>query len=410
MTDPSIGRIATLDFIRGVAVMGILVANLPAFGLPEAAYFSPAAWGGTAPADLAAWFATYVLVEGKMRGLFSLLFGASMLLVIERAEGSGESAARVHFSRMAWLFVFGCLHLYLFWWGDILSHYALVGAAAFLFVRLPIRWLVGIGLALIVWQAATGLGMAWMTFEAFPRATPSQIETWNSLASGFGVPPRAEMLHEIEAMRGTFMQGVAWRWENSFTPFGFILIGGAETLGYMLLGMAVLRSGLLTGAWRRSAYVGWAALALGTTLPLYAVTAAITLRHGFDMRYVVLASMGVGTLLRPLAVVGYACLFVLLMRPGGFLTTRIAAAGRAAFTNYLGTTLLVTAVFDGWGLAQFGGWSRAQLYILAPFVWVAMLAWSNPWLDRFAYGPLEWLWRTLARAELQPMSRNHSSG
>ena len=106
-------RIDSLDFIRGVAVMGILVANLPAFGLPEAAYFSPLAWGGSAGWDRLAWVATYVLVEGKMRGLFSMLFGASMLLVVDRARAAGDSPARIHYARMATLFAIGCAHLYL---------------------------------------------------------------------------------------------------------------------------------------------------------------------------------------------------------------------------------------------------------------------------------------------------------
>src|SRR5215210_5554464 len=99
-------RHVTLDVIRGVAVMGILLANLPAFGLPGAAYFSPLAWGGTSPADITAWFATFVLVEGKMRGLFSFLFGASMLLVIDRARASGGNPAAVHFARMIVLLLF----------------------------------------------------------------------------------------------------------------------------------------------------------------------------------------------------------------------------------------------------------------------------------------------------------------
>lgn len=400
---PSSPRIATLDFVRGVAVIGILVANLPAFALPEAAYFSPAAWGGTSAADIAAWFATHVLIEGKMRGLFSFLFGASMLLVIDRARAAGESAARVHFSRMVWLFVFGCLHLYLFWWGDILAHYALVGAAAFLFARLPVRWLVALGAGVVGWQAAAGFGMAWAVFDAYPRVTPAEIGTWNSFASGFGVPSRDDMLAEIAAMRGPFAGAVAWRWENAFNPFAFLLFGGAETLGYMLFGMAGLRSGLLTGEWPSARYIRWAVVTLVLTLPLLALSAALTLRHDFDTRYVVLASMGVQTALRPFTIIGYACLLVLLIRPGGWLTERVAAAGRAAFTNYIGTTLLVTAIFNGWGLAQFGGWPRAQLYLLAPLVWIAMLAWSKPCLDRFAYGPLEWLWRSLARLEIQPM-------
>ena len=93
---------------------------------------------------------------------------------------------------------------------------------------------------------------------------------------------------------------------------------------------------------------------------------------------------------RVLAVVGYAALVVLLVRPGGWLTERVAAVGRAAFTNYIGTSILVTAIFDGWGLGLFGSVSRAAIYLVAPLVWLVMLAWSKPWLDRFQYGPLEW--------------------
>ena len=102
---------------------------------------------------------------------------------------------------------------------------------------------------------------------------------------------------------------------------------------------------------------------------------------------------------------GYAALAVLLVRPGGWLTERIAAVGRAAFTNYLGTSILVGAIFYGWGLGLFGSVSRAAIYLVAPLVWLIMLAWSKPWLDRYRYGPLEWLWRSLARWELQPMRK-----
>ncbi|MBA3838212.1 MAG: hypothetical protein C0499_11210, partial [Zymomonas sp.] len=130
---PQSDRIATLDIVRGVAVMGILTMNIVAFGMPEAAYFNPRAYGGDAGIDLIAYLVNFVLFDGKMRGLFSFLFGASALLVIERAEAQGLSAARVHYARMGWLLVFGLLHLYLFWWGDILNHYALIGMILFRF-------------------------------------------------------------------------------------------------------------------------------------------------------------------------------------------------------------------------------------------------------------------------------------
>lgn len=396
-------RHLTLDFIRGVAVMGILLANLPAFGMPEAAYFSPLAWGGTSTADLVAWFTTYVLVEGKMRGLFSFLFGASMLLVIERAEAGGDNGAAVHFRRMAVLFVIGCLHLYLIWWGDILAHYALCGALAFMFVRLPTRWLVGVGAALILLQTITAAMLTAQVFAAAPRATAEQIETWNYFATAFGVPPRADLMREVAAYGTSWTSGVAWRWNHAMSPLAMLPIGGAETIGYMLFGMAGLRSGFITGAWSRVAYRRWALIGILATIPLYVLLALNSMAHGYDQRWIVLASLLAATPLRPLLFTAYAALLVLAMRPAGWLTKRIVAAGRCAFTNYLGTSLIMSFVFDGWGLGLFGRLSRAQLYLLAPAVWLLMLAWSLPWLARYRFGPLEWAWRTLSRGSIQPI-------
>ncbi|UVO49780.1 DUF418 domain-containing protein [Sphingomonas sp. SUN019] len=397
-------RIATLDFLRGLAVMGILLANLPAFGLPEAAYFSPLAWGGSDGLDRAVWFVNFVAVEGKMRGLFSLLFGASMLLVIDRA---GDRAAPVHFARMAVLFALGCLHLYLIWWGDILAHYALVGAAAFLFVRLGTRWLVALALMFTLADMLLGAGGAVALFDSAGRATPQAREVWNAFAASFGVPPRADLLAEIAAFRGSFADALAWRWNHAMSPFAFALVLGPQTLGAMLLGMAGYRSGFLTGAWSRAAYRRTALICLGIALPAYAALGLDTIAHGFDQRRVYLASIVITAPFRLLATVGYAALFILLLRPGGAITARIVAVGRAAFTNYLGTSVLMLLLFTG--LHQFARLSRAELYLVAPAVWTVMLLWSKPWLDRFAYGPLEWLWRSVARAEVQSMRRTERS-
>ena len=150
----------------------------------------------------------------------------------------------------------------------------------------------------------------------------------------------------------------------------------------------------------------WAAVALLIALPAYAALALLTMSSGFDQRYVFFASVVASEPFRVLAASGYAALAILAIRPGGWLTTRIAAVGRAAFTNYLGTSIVVTAIFHGWGLGLFGTLSRAQLYWVAPLVWLLMLAWSKPWLDRYRFGPLEWLWRSLARARVQPMRRS----
>lgn len=397
MTAPA-PRIATLDFLRGLSVMGILLANLPAFGLPEAAYFSPLAWGGHDGLDRAVWFVNFVLVEGKLRGLFSLLFGASMLLVIDRA---GDRAAQVHFARMGVLFALGCLHLYLIWWGDILAHFAIVGAVAYLFVRLPVRWLVALAAMFTVGDMIFGASGAAALFSSAGRATPQARGIWDAIAASFGVPPRATLLTEIAGLGGSWSDATAWRWNHATSPFVFALVVGPQTLGAMLLGMAGYRSGFLTGAWSRSSYRRTAALCLGIALPVYVALGLNTIAHDFDQRWVFSASIVLSVPFRLVAAIGYAALFILLCRPNSRLVARVAAVGRTAFTNYIGTSILMALLFTG--LHLFGRLSRGQLYMIAPIVWVIMLLWSKPWLDQFAYGPLEWLWRSLARGQVQPM-------
>jgi uncharacterized protein len=398
-------RYLTLDVVRGVAVMGILLANIAAFALPTSAYFSPLAWGGTGPDEIAVWLANFVFVEGKMRGLFSFLFGASMLLVIERSQAAGENPAKVHFSRMAVLLLFGLAHLYLVWWGDILAHYALVGAIAFLFVGLRTEQLLAAAFAVIVgtllWNSMGLLALV----QSAARDTPQAIELWNEFAWSFGVPPQEWLNSQIAAMRGAWPEQIAWRREYLDGPISFLTAVGPETLAAMLFGMWAYRSGFLTGSWERGAYRRIAVVCLAIAWTAYFLLGLNTIAQGFDQRWVFFASIVATTPFRILGTIGYAALVILAIRPGGWLTERLAAVGRAAFTNYLGTSILVTAIFYGWGFGQFARWDRAAIYVVPPLVWLLMLLWSKPWLDRFRYGPFEWLWRSLARLKLQPMRK-----
>jgi uncharacterized protein len=394
-TDPP-DRLAALDTLRGVAVLGILVANLPGFALPRAAYFSPLAWGGTGAADVAVWAATFMLVEGKLRALFAMLFGASMLLVVQRAEAAGEDAVAMHLRRMFWLFAIGCAHLYLLWWGDILNQYALVGTVALAFAWAPTRVLLPAGTAALLLGVLDGAELALAAVAAAPRATAAQAADWNALAGVFGVPPRAVLLEEIAHLRGGWGQAVAWRWDTLGSPLRAAWHEGAETLGYMLLGMAGLRVGFLTGGWGRRSYRRIALAVLAVTLPLHAAVAWWTWRSGFDLRAVTLASAVLAPALRPFTVAGYVALVLLPTRAPAALV----AAGRMALSCYLASSLAMTALFDGWGFAQFGRWPRATPYLLVPVAWAAMLMGARWWLARFTLGPAEWLWRSLARGEM----------
>jgi uncharacterized protein len=404
-------RIASLDVVRGIAVMGILAMNIVAFAMPFSAYMNPTAYGLEGPADLASWAFSFVLIDGKMRGLFSFLFGASTLLVIERAKASGASPARVHYARMLWLLVFGLLHFYLIWFGDILAAYAMTGLVLFFFRNLSpralIRW--GIGLLLVQILLMSG-GAARIDHLAeaasAPNAAPALVEEWNEMRSGFDRMSPEETREELALHRGPWIGIVRNQLgEHGADPFIGLIFFFWETLAYMLFGMAALKSGFFRGDWAVERYRKWALVCFGVGIPAYAALAWLLVRANFAPEAVFLYSLTATTPFRPLMIVGIACLIILLTRNGGPLVERIAAAGRAAFTNYLGTSILMTTLFYGYGIGLYGQLSRIELWIPVLAMWALMLLWSKPWLERYRYGPFEWLWRSLARFELQPMRK-----
>ena len=412
MATTSTDRIATLDTVRGVAVMGILAMNIVGFAMPMAAYMNPLAYGAGSVADLAVYTFSFVLIDGKMRGLFSFLFGASMLLVIDRAEARGESPASVHYRRMLVLLLFGALHFYLIWFGDILFGYALVGMVAYFFRRFGPKMLIGWGVAFLLLEllimGGSAFGLHALSAEiARPGADPALLQQWQDMTAWVRVPTAAELQEQFALILGPW-SGVAHSQltEHLADPLIFTMMFGPETLAYMLFGMAALKSGFLTGSWSDATYRNIAIRCFLVGIALYCVLAYLLFSERFSPTSLFTWSMAATVPVRPVMIVAIAAAIILATRGGGWLTERIAAAGRAAFTNYLGTSIMMTATFYGWGLGLFGELSRAQLWLVVIAMWVVMLAWSKPWLDRFHYGPLEWLWRSLARGELQPMRKS----
>lgn len=410
-TSPITDRITTLDIVRGVAVMGILAMNIVAFAMPMVAYMNPLAYGSETVIDYAVYAFNFVLIDGKMRGLFSFLFGASMLLVIDRAEAKGESPASVHYRRMLVLLLFGAIHFYLIWFGDILFGYALVGMVAFLFRRMAPKMLIGWGLAFLLVQFLIMAGSAFTLQELStailrPDATPEMMEQWRQMSEWVRVPTAAELQEQFALILGPW-SGVVHNQltDHLMDPIIFATMFGPETLAYMLFGMAALKSGFLTGSWDDASYRRIAIRCFLVGIPVYCALVYLIFRQGFSPTALFTWSIAATVPIRPVMIVAIAATIILLTRSGGWLTHRIAAAGRAAFSNYLGTSIIMTAIFYGWGLGLYGELGRAQLWLVVIAMWVVMLAWSQPWLERFHYGPLEWLWRSLSRGELQPMRR-----
>lgn len=393
-------RLASLDFIRGIAVMGILAANIVAFGQPMSAYMYPDAF--TVPHGAAEdwmWLAQFVAVDGKMRGLFTLLFGAGMLLFMDKAWARGATRW-LQARRLAWLGLFGLVHFFFIWRGDILFGYACLGMVALLFARMKRHKLLIVGLIGYVIGAVLYLAMmaplpliAETEFGARPEmaATAAQLETDKAAELADG-----ELETEIIA-QGRYGDWVAHNFAEHAPMLAFMVAMFAlETVPLMLIGMALYRYGLFSGGLnpRKQRIWGWAGLALGTALTL---AIGLWAKNGGLTYYGTLAAlMGWSPLPRLLTTLGLVALLALWgAKAGGWLAERVRAAGRAAFTNYLGTSILMLFVFHGFALGLFGELGRGELYVVMLAAWAVMLLWSKPWLERYRYGPLEWLWRCL---------------
>jgi uncharacterized protein len=404
-------RIVTLDVIRGIAVMGIFSVNVIAFAMIEPAYFNPGAGGGHTGIDLATWVANFILVDGKMRSLFSMLFGASMLLVMERAEAGGHSAAAVHYARMVVLALFGLAHFYLIWFGDILFLYAVTGMVAFAFRRQAVRTLLLWATMLFIANASMFALSAGYFRDVDVKAhsataTPAQVREWNDAVSTWGNVPPERRARETAIGRSHFAARAEHMLrDRGSEPFGTLPFLLPETLALMLVGMACFKSGYFTGGWSDERYRRVAAWGIGIGALAFAVLAVVNIASHFYLPLLFLNFLAIGMPFRVVMALGYAALIVLLFRQRSAIRDRFAAVGRTAFTNYLGTSIVAMLIFNGDGLALFGTLSRFEAWLFVPLFWAIMLLWSKPWLDRFQYGPFEWLWRSLSRGSLQPMRR-----
>lgn len=410
---PVIGtnRLANLDFIRGLAVMGILAANIVFFGQPMMAYMWPEGFVSDAgDPDYYLWIAQYVLIDGKMRGLFTILFGVGLVLFVEKAwqRGSGRwLLAR----RLLWLLLFGLTHFLLIWRGDILTLYAMGGLVALLFLKMEGRNLIIAGLLGYIIG-----GLAFFAFNVMPTL---------AMDTDMGAEPEfAQMVPKIQQAQDEMLgddaaeadiltngnwfdfvqHNVTEHISDPFTASPMMLL--FETLPLILIGMGLYRVGLFSGGLNRTKQLlwGWIGIVAGSAVSLWV---AIAVAHGGVTFWEAIAAFTSYAHYPKLPVIlGLtAVLAIYGANASGWLAERVSAAGRAAFTNYLGTSVLMMLIFHPWAGGLWGELSRPELYLVVALGWAVMLWWSKPWLERYRYGPLEWLWRCLTYGRLFPLKR-----
>jgi uncharacterized protein len=410
MATTSPDRILSLDIIRGIAVMAIFSVNIVGMAMIESAYFYPPDYGFSSVGDKVMFTLNSIFVDGRFRGLFSILFGASMTLVIERAVAAGKAGWKVHYARMIVLLLFGVVHYYLLFWGDILVNYALVGMIAFVFWRLTPRLLlmvavVALGVFYVPQIVGTVEMVAKVEASRQPGASPelkAEVEEMIAIPPDFDeqiAKDKAAHASILAHFRAKTSGDAAWR------PWMSVPGYGLETLGLMLIGMAGYKSGFLTGAWSRKRYRLVAATFLGLDLLVHTLGAWLALRADFAPEVYWPWTRSYVNPLHPIGALGYAALIILVIDQRSAIGQRLAAVGRAAFTNYLGASVVGTLLFSGMFLGLYGELSRGQVWLFVPLVWAIMLLWSKWWLDRYRYGPFEWAWRCLARWKWEPMRK-----
>ena len=393
-------RIDAIDVLRGFALLGILVMNVQAFAMPQAAYFNPTAYGDLEGANLYVWLAGRMFADQKFMTIFSMLFGAGVVLMAGRAGALG-AGRRTHYRRMAWLAVIGLLHAHLLWAGDILFLYAVCGMLVYPLRRQPPGRLLALGAASLAvgsaWSVGSGLSLPY-----WPEAERAALEAdlWR--------PAPAAIEAELAAFRGGWLDQQPVRSTGAFLfeTFALITWGVWRAGGLMLVGMALFKREVFSA--RRSArfYAALIAVAVAAGLPLQAFGTALDFERGWSLWSFFLGqqfnywpSIAVG--------LGYVGLVMLACRAETLrrCTRPFAAVGRTALTNYLLQTVLCTTIFYGHGLGWFGSVDRVGQIGVVAGVWAVQLAASPLWLRRFRFGPAEWAWRSLTYGARPPLRR-----
>ncbi|MBI3407383.1 MAG: DUF418 domain-containing protein [Planctomycetes bacterium] len=417
-------RLFALDTLRGVAVLGILLMNILFFGMPMVAGFNPDAGGEEKLLNRITWLVNQVLFEGKMRAIFSICFGAGVILLTSRAEKRGGHAeiADVYYRRNLWLIAFGLVHAFFIWAGDILFSYGLVGLFLYPFRKLRPWALITIGTILLIIAFSRGAIKGVMLQVLPEKAKEAQqakseqkeltdeqkkiLEAWSKV-QGFIEPDEKHMKKDLDGHLGGY-------WNLFMYRAGFVV--RMQSIGLytgtffdvgsmMLIGMALMKMGVFTAHRSNRFYIIMACIGYGIGIACTGFVAFWAVYKDFEL----LKWIGPYFLTYPFGrlfvALGHIALIMLICKNARLprTTAALAAVGRMAFTNYILASLICVILFEGFAFGLFGAFERYQLYLVVFGVWAVQIALSVVWLHFFRFGPLEWAWRALTYWKMPPM-------
>ena len=388
LSKSSTHRIDSLDLLRGFAVLGILIMNITSFSQVNIAYMNPTIGAGLEGYNQYFHAFNYIFADTRFMSIFSILFGAGVVLFTNNAEAKGKRVGALHYKRMFWLLLFGLLHAYFIWEGDILVAYAICGCLIYLLRKKTIRALLIMSIILFIVPLTFNL----MTYYGM---TVEELES----TFAFFYPSSEEIAREVKIMQGSFIEQMPIRLENAieFQTLVFIIETFWRTTSLMLLGMILYRKGILSANKSISYYSKMILLGFGIGL----IISLIGLNQSYDSGWPGAYVMSIGANYKLISgvfiAIGYIGFVMWCFKKGVFkkLQNRLQAAGRMAFTNYIGMSVICSLIFNGNGLALYGTLDRLQQFLVVVTIWVLILIVSPLVLRKYRYGPLEWLWRKL---------------
>ena len=412
---PRQGRLLSLDALRGVAVLGIFVINILGYGLGEAAFYNPLVIGGDSVLDYGLWTFAQVFIEGSMRGLFTLLFGVSLMLFMARSPypDGPIRGADLYLRRTFWLFVIGAVHAYvLLGRGDILMTYAIAGFVLFPLRILSARVLLSLAALLLtvftldaidlelaedeLRQSAIALEAARDRGTALTTEDRATIGEWYGIVKGARPTP-----DELASDRADYTGDVAsvYAANAAYVTSGFVfddLVGWTlDAIMLMFVGMALYQLGLFDGRRSRRPFVVLALLGYGIGLGIRIWSITVRWQAEFSPALVLWPMFE--HIARVALTLGHVGAFMLLWRASadGAIMRALAAAGRMALTNYVGQSVIANLVFSGVGFGLYGSVTFTEIYAIMAVILALQVVASVFWLRRYRFGPLEWLWRCL---------------
>ena len=411
-------RIETIDVVRGFALLGILLMNILAFGLPFRAYSDPSIDGATQGIDFAVFVTVDLFAEGVLRALFSMLFGAGVVML---ACGPRAKSAAIYYRRQFLLLAFGLFDSFvLLWSGDILVLYALCGLVLY-----PLRnWrpkalFVGAGLVFAyLLSFYIFVFMLLMSLPGEAEAIQARVDAGETVSaedqatlkmyredfSAFDPSPE-ELANEALSFQGTYAESFVANARIVFDLYAlYPMLLFWDALACMLLGMALYKAGFLQGERSLRFYQRMAVVGLGVGLAINAFEVTMKASSGLALQWTSGASVFTTDIGRVFMALGYASLLAIVCQHGWLARVRgaLAAVGRIALTNYILQSVMGLLIFHAIGLGLWNQLSRAQLYLVVLVEWAIAIAFSLYWLRHRRFGPLEWLWRTLTYGRVAP--------